>query len=126
MIFSTDRCPLCGDKLDLEIIEIAQGKVAFDYTCKKRELVRNDTDTATIAETHYKNACYKGGSLCSMIILPYRIFHSESNHMTSVYDARHHARGSSKKLIFRTKLLDLDYSRPHIALNRLKVLVTFS
>jgi hypothetical protein len=126
MIFSTDNCPLCGDKLDLEIIEVAPGKVAFDYSCKKRELVRNDTDTATVAETHYKNACYKGGSLCSMIILPFKLFHSESNHMTSVYDARKYPRGSSKKLIFRTGLLDLDYARPQVVLNRLKVLVTFS
>lgn len=125
MIFSTDRCPLCSDPLRLEVVEVTQGKVHMRYYCETKEHVRDDANMMTISKSHYDNECYPKGSLSTMIIPPFILFHSESNNMTSVYDNERFLR-SPKKLIFRTKLLDLDYAQPHVVLSKLKLLVTFS
>lgn len=124
MIFSTDRCPLCNEKLDLEIRDVAPGKVVFVYKCPKTDIVRNDSNTAWIHKTHYQNDSYKGGQLCEMVISPYILFHSESNNLTGVYKASHGRK--PKKLLFRTTLLDLDYSKPQVVIGKLKLLVLFS
>ncbi len=125
MIFSTDRCPLCNDKLQLEIHDGNDGKVWFKYYCEKKESVYNSTAQLKVNQCHYLNSCFQGGSLVTMVIGPYEIYHSESNNMTSVYDAKKVA-SFREKLIFRTKLLDLDYSQPHVVETKLKLLVTFS
>jgi hypothetical protein len=127
MIFSTDRCPICNAKLELEIRELTTkqgGKVAFIYKCKKTEVVRNDSNTSNIARTHYQNDSYQGGQLCQMIIPPYILFHSESNEMTGVYKMGGFY--EDKKLLFRTGLLDLDWAQPHLVIDKLKLLVIFS
>jgi len=126
MIFSTDRCPLCDKKLRLEIQPVATNKVAFHYYCEKKEIVRNDTDTAAIAAAHYTNDDYKGGQLATMLIGPFKLFHSELNKMTAVYDSQKYRKTAGEKLIFRTKLLDLDYSQPQVVLAKLQLLVIFS
>lgn len=125
MIFSTDKCPLCNEKLDLEIRDVAPNKVVFVYKCKKTDILRNDSNTANIIKSHYQNDSYGGGQLCEMIFPPYTLFHSESNNMTGVYktDPR---RGKPKKLLFRTALLDIDYSKPQVVIEKLKLLVLFS
>lgn len=124
MIFSTDRCPLCNEKLDLEIRDIAPNKVVFVYKCKKTDIVRNDSNSAWIHKSHYQNDSYKGGQLCEMVIAPYVLFHSESNNLTGVYKSAQ--KGKPKKLLFRTALLDLDYSKPQNVVEKLKLLVLFS
>lgn len=128
MIFSTDRCPLCNEKLELEIRDLTTktgAKCVFVYKCPKTDIVRNDSNTANVIKTHYQNESYTGGQLCEMLIPPYSLFHSESNDLTAVY--KHEAkRGKPKKLLFRTALLDLDYSKPQVVLNKLKLLVLFS
>jgi hypothetical protein len=125
MIFSTDKCPLCNLSLNLEIFDGNKGKVWFKYSCTKTEDVYNSTARLRVKQSHYMNDCFQGGSLVTMVIGQYEIFHSESNNMTSVCDAKKVA-NYSEKLIFRTKLLDLDYSQPHVVLDKLKLLVTFS
>ena len=125
MIFSTDLCPLCSKKLQLEVVEVAQGKVHFRYYCDVKESVRDDSNTATVSKSHYDNECFPKGGLVTMIIPPFMIFHSQANNMTSVYDSTRFPM-SPNKLIFRTTLLDLDYSKPHLVTSKLKLLVTFS
>lgn len=128
MIFSTDRCPLCKDKLDLEVRELTTkhgGKVVFIYTCKREETIINDFDYVPSHQSHYRNESYQGGQLCQMIIPPYTLYHSESNNLTGVYKGAISVK-QSKNLLFRTALLDLDYSRTHVVLTKLKLLVTFS
>jgi len=128
MIFSTDRCPLCNEKLDLEIRDLTTNtgtKIVFIYKCSKTDIVRNDSNTANVIKTHYQNESYKGKQLCEMLIPPYTLFHSESSDMTGVYKTDP-KRGKPKKLLFRTTLLDLDYSKPQVVIEKLKLLVLFS
>lgn len=88
MIFSTDICPLCGSKLQLDIFDDNAGKVWFKYFCEKKENVYNSTTQLKVKQSHYMNDCFQGGSLVTMVIDIYEIYHSESNNMTSVYDAK--------------------------------------
>jgi hypothetical protein len=126
MIFSTDKCPLCDRKLRLEIQPVATNKVAFHYYCEKRESICDDKGAQIIKAHHYTNDAYKSAQLAVMLIGPFKLFHSESNNVTAIYDSQRREKGDPKKLIFQTKLLDLDYSQPHLVLDKLKLWVTFS
>lgn len=125
MIFATEKCPLCGDKLIVKTITLSQDQYMFTYHCEKREIVRNGSNTADVAEHHYYNEWSGGYHAATMIILPYTIHHSEKNNMTGVYSCGTRFR-QPKKLIFRAPLLDIDYSQPHVVVSKLKVLVLFS
>lgn len=124
MIFSTDNCPICNQKLKLDIAEGDKpNTVAFIYTCEKKEIVRNASDTFHVSRNHYENRVFKSGSLAFMIIPPYQLVHGSNTATTAV----HVVSGSQpKKLLFTVPLLDLDYSEPQVVLARIKLLVTFS
>jgi len=123
MIFSTDRCPLCNQKLKLEIIDGSSGKVAFLYYCEKREITRNESNTSSVAVRHYENRSYQGGELSFMIIPPFELMHSQAKKLTSVRAASPY---QPKKIIFEVPLLDLDYSKTHLVIDKIKLLTLFS
>lgn len=135
MIFSQDKCPLCGKKLQSEFIHLTptpNSLVSIFYKCATYEIIRNNSNSASVMDYHYTNEVFDSfnslnpaGQLARMIIPPYIIDHSSNNNMTSVSINRHE-RGEPQKLIFRAPLLDIDYSQTHIVLAKLKVLVTFS
>lgn len=134
MIFSESNCPLCGKKLESKFVKsyAAGSQVSMFYSCSKLEIIRNFQNTAPIMESHYTNEVFNAfqaaayiGKLCRMIIPPFVIDHSTVNNLTSVWKNDGEKR-EPQKLIFRVPLLDMDYSRPHIVVSKLKVLVTFS
>lgn len=134
MIFSENYCPLCGKKLESKFVKLTSvsDKISMFYSCPTLEIIRNFSNTAPVMESHYTNEVFNAfqeaaniGKLARMIIPPYVIDHSTVNHMTSV-SINDGERRQPQKLIFRVPLLDMDYSRPHIVVSKLKVLVTFS
>ena len=135
MIFSEHNCPLCGQKLESKFIKLTSApadKISMFYSCPKLEIIRNFSNTAPVMESHYTNEVFNAfqeaayiGKLCRMIIPPFVIDHSTVNNLTSVWKNDGEKR-EPQKLIFRVPLLDMDYSRPHIVVSKLKVLVTFS
>lgn len=136
MIFSQELCPLCGQKLLSEFTHVAGTPTSIFFKCPKYEIVRSNSNTAPIMKNHYTNEVfdyyYEGkysekplGQICMMIIPPYVLDHSSKNNLTSVSMNRGEGR-EPQKLIFQAPLLDMDYSKTHIVIAKLKVLVTFS
>lgn len=125
--FSTDICPICGDKLELNVIELHNLKeknaIAFRYYCNKKELVRSEDDMKCVSKSHYSYHILDNGGRATMIYPPYQLEHSRYNKTTSVYQV---SSRKPKKLIFRSGSLDAEWSEPYTVLSKLKVLATFS
>ena len=124
MIFSTDRCPLCNNKLEMQVISsLPKGKVAFLYYCEKREKIRNESDTGVAYSFHFEGRFFQGGEISIMNIQGYQLQHSKFHNRTVVYRT---STVEPKKILFDCPLLDIDYTKPHIVTDKLKMLVTFS
>lgn len=125
--FSTDICPICKQKLELNVVELhnlkEKNEIAFRYYCNKTELVRSEDDMKCIAKSHYSFHVLHEGGIATMIYPPFQIEHSRYHKMTSVYgiDTR-----KPKKLIFRCASLDAEWAEPYTVLSKLRVLATFS
>jgi hypothetical protein len=109
----------------MDVQEMAPNKVAFSYTCPQTTRTRNVANTGFEQKSHYIHTHYPKGSLVNMIIHPFILFHSQYNNLTSVF---HNDLKACKEdeIIFRVRLLDMDYSNTHHVINRLKKLSVFS
>ncbi len=121
MIFSTDLCPICSQKLQLEIVE-GNKSVLLKYACENKGIIRS-SPTIGRQMSHYTNDCFSNGQVAMMIMPPFLLIHREAEGKTDVFSSEHF---DHNKIIFKSKLLDLDYSQPHVVLTKLKLLVTFS
>lgn len=125
--FSTDRCPLCNHKLEMNVHEIhnlvEKNKIAFRYYCGKTEPVRTDDDMKAVARPHYEYRILDGGGMAIMIYPPYQLEHSRYHKTTKVYEV---SSRTPKKLIFSTGTLDTDWQDAHAVTNKIRKLVVFS
>jgi hypothetical protein len=108
----------------MQIFTLLNNKIAFQYICENiTEVVRNIADTYSAAVPHYVSY-FSGNNEKSNIYLPsYRLHSDRANKTTVVYATSAH---KPEKIIFTSPLLDLDYSKPYVVINKIKLLTTFS
>lgn len=124
MIFSTDRCPLCNEKLEMDVeTESVFNSITFIYSCKTKELRRNDSNTNVVAQTHYESKFYGDDKYSRMIYPEFLVAHFSSINTTRIFT---NSTTEPNKFIFQIPLLDVDYSQTHAVCARLKLLVPFS
>jgi hypothetical protein len=125
--FSTDICPICHDKLELNVIELhnlkERNEVAFRYYCNRKELVRSEDDMKCVSKSHYSYHILDNGGMVTMIYPPYQLEHSRYHKTTKVFAV---CSRKPKKLIFECPSLDAVWAQPYNVLSKLRVLATFS
>ena len=126
MNFSTDICPLCNHKLQLDIVNEG-GKVVTNYFCPrspKRVWVRSMAGNYQVDVFHYTNRSSQDGSIAEMMFDPYMLKHCTPINRTRIIYLPEE--DESPQLICEIPLLDLDYANTAEVINKIKTLVLFS
>jgi hypothetical protein len=113
MIFSKDFCPLCGDAL-----------TGYKYgivSCNKTEQRKSFFGEKYYPISHYIYREDHNNKSCIMMFDDLRIDHFSSYNATDVYDI---SEGTRPKFLFRTTLLDIDYSKIN-TIDKIKKMIPF-
>lgn len=127
MTFSTDICPLCNHKLQLDIV--SQGsKVITNYFCPRKPKTVTTIDSLGVRRHvdvfHYTNRIFQDGSIAEVMLEPYLLKHCIPINKTRIIylpEGDEHP-----QLIAEIPLLTLDYSNQQKVIDKIKKLVLFS
>jgi hypothetical protein len=136
MIYHQTKCPLCGGDLEYQTFVFDDGAESKHYLCHQKVKIYPDFNGNT-ETSHYDYNEYIAGfggtrhhrlydRTCEMIIMPYHLEHRmidcESYTAVFLLDVT----DKLGKFLFNIPTLDMDWSQPHLVVERLKLLTTFS